>query len=342
MPGLTLINSRLLSMGRLWRVGGFARAAASIGADIMYCPSPQMVSFGNIPTVTVFHDASITKFPQQFSRRMAAQLKAILWGTVKLSRSIIAISEATKADLVEIYKVPPEKVDVIYNGFDREIFSAAAVNQVQLSLLLSRLGIHRPYILHHGTIQPRKNLERLMQAYRLLLSRRPQFDFDLVLAGPLGWKYESTLRSAKATAYRGRVILTGALPDVELALLVKGASLSVIPSLYEGFCMPMVEAIACGVPTVVSNTSCFREVSGGVLRYFDPLSVEDIAHTIRQVLEDSALAGQLIRSGLRRALEFSWERCARETIGVLRKVYENRARKAIRSPGHELSRSVGV
>jgi glycosyltransferase involved in cell wall biosynthesis len=174
--------------------------------------------------------------------------------------------------------------------------------------------------LHHGTIQPRKNLRRLIEAYRLMLDRNQNLDLELVLAGPLGWGYEETIAAANnGGGTRGRVVLPGALSDTDLASLIKGASLVVVPSLYEGFCLPMVESMASGAPTVAANASCLPEVSGGVLRYFDPTSVEDIANCLEQVLENEETRMELAQKGKSRASCFSWQRCAEETLAVLRK-----------------------
>ncbi|MGB9123398.1 MAG: glycosyltransferase family 1 protein, partial [Candidatus Angelobacter sp.] len=197
---------------------------------------------------------------------------------------------------------------------------AALLKQLQL-----RLGIGRSYILHHGAIQPRKNLPRLIAAYRQMLGRNAQLDFDLVLAGPLAWQHEETLNLANAdNTGRGKVILTGVLVDRDLSLLVRGASLEVIPSLYEGFCLPMIEAMACGVPAIVANTSCLPEVSGGVLRYFNPSSVEDIAACMESVLLSRDLQTELAQRGRERAQRFSWDLCAQETAAVLEQVARRR------------------
>jgi glycosyltransferase involved in cell wall biosynthesis len=210
---------------------------------------------------------------------------------------------------------------VIYLGFNKSVFNTLpAANRDEV---LRKLGIDRPYLLHHGTIQPRKNLERLIAAYRLMLARTPDADFDLVLPGRLGWDYQRILAAGKDAAgghvstNRGRVLFPGTLSDEDLAVLIKGASLVVIPSLYEGFCLPMVESMACGTPTVVSETSCLPEVSGNTLAYFDPQSVEAIASAMTKALYDATLRNQISTRGLKRAGEFSWTRCAQETLDVL-------------------------
>ena len=143
----------------------------------------------------------------------------------------------------------------------------------------------------------------------------------------MGHGHEEILKVHNAAPHREKIILTGELSDAELALLIKNATLCVIPSLYEGFCLPMVEAMACGVPTVVANTSCLPEISGNVLEYFDPASIEEMAGTMRRALEDSCLRDRLRSKGLARAAEFSWQRCARETLQILNETFNDSGRK---------------
>jgi glycosyltransferase involved in cell wall biosynthesis len=239
---------------------------------------------------------------------------------------VITDSQYSKRDILDIYGVPESKVSVIYLGYDKAVFNSDPADGGACNALRKRLGIHRPYVLHHGTIQPRKNLKRLIEAYRLMLSRDRGLDLDLVLVGRLGWEYKTIVAAGNNNAGgRGRVIFPGMLADSDLALLIKGASLVVVPSLYEGFCLPMVEAMACGAPTVVSNTSCLPEISGNALSYFDPGSVDEIAVQMQSVLLDHERSEQLRKRGLERVREFSWERCARETLRVLRDAVDERA-----------------
>jgi glycosyltransferase involved in cell wall biosynthesis len=225
---------------------------------------------------------------------------------------------------VRICGVPPSKVHVVYEGYDRALFHDAPPDPAELHALCARLGIGHPYILHHGAVQPRKNLPRLIAAYRQMLSRNPRLDFDLVLAGPLAWQFEETVAAAKSASNgRGKVVLTGALSDQDLSLLLRGAELEVIPSLYEGFCLPMIEAMACGVPTIAANGSCLPEISGGVLRYFDPYSVEAMAACMDEVLRSSDLRAEVAGRGKERAQHFSWELCAQQTLDVLEQVAAN-------------------
>ena len=307
----------MLDHDRLWRLGGVSMAAARANADLLFAPTAAMLPVGLVPVVCTIHDVTAVKVPSH-SARVTRLLRFLLWVSAKFSRSVITDSQYSKQDIVDIYGVPESKVSVVYLGYDKAVFNSDPVDVDACVALMKRLGIERPYVLHHGTIQPRKNLQRLIEAYRLMLSRDRNLDLDLVLAGRLGWEYEAIVAAGNNnTGSRGRVIFSGILEDADLALLIRGASLVVIPSLYEGFCLPMVEAMACGTPTVVSNASCLPEISGNALAYFDPCSVEEIAAQMQSVLLDHELSAQLRNRGLERACEFSWERCAQETLRVL-------------------------
>ncbi len=250
--------------------------------------------------------------------------RVLLKGCARFSRTIITSSECSKRDIITHLGVAEEKVVVIHDGCDHSLFNSDPPDIAALAALRAGLGIEKPYLLHHGTIQPRKNLKRLIQAFDLLLADNPDLDFDLVLAGQRGWASDDVVNASAERRGRGRVILAGMLDDSDLALLIKGASLAVVPSLYEGFSLPMVEAMACGVPTITSNTSCLPEISGNALAYFDPLSVKDIAACMQAVLRDSELRRRLSEKGIDRAREFTWERCARQTLDVLMKAGEAR------------------
>ena len=267
--------------------------------------------------VVTIHDATPVVMPSATSS-INRRLKFHMGAAARRARHLITDSLCSKHDLARIYGLPDDRISVIYLGFDRDTYNTLPVEESAAPALLAHHNITRPYVMHHGVIQPRKNLKRLVQAYRLMRARNRQLDVDLVLAGPLGWQYQEVIDEIQAdSSSRGRVILPGALPDADLATLIKKASLVTIPSLYEGFCLPMVEAMACGAPTIAAATSCLPEVSGGILRYFDPLSIESIANRMEEVLESTALQRELSTSGLARAHEFSWQRCAQETLDVL-------------------------
>ena len=319
-PGFQPRETGLLKFSRLWRYGGACTLASLQRVDLVFSPHCTSLYFGNLaPAVITIHDV-IPLLGHWGLPRISQILRFFLWRAAKASRAIITVSNYSKTDLLNAYRIPESKVFVIYNGYDKTLFNTLDPGS-GLQNLLKQLGISRPYILHHGAIKPNKNLGRLIQAFHLLVERNKNLDLDLVLAGPLGWEYESVL--AAANQGPGNVIFAGALSDHDLGALVKGASLAVYPSLYEGFCLPMVEAMACGVPTISSNSSCLPEISGGMLRYFDPKSVEEMAGRMEEALEHEELRRELSEKGLARASDFDWQRTAEQTLGVLKQQLAN-------------------
>lgn len=311
-----LCSSTLLDHDRLWRFGGAGLSASRAHADLMFIPTAATLPLGPVPVVCTIHDVTPITMPSH-SAPVSALQRALLKGCARFSRTIITSSECSKRDIVTHLGVPEEKVVVIHDGCDQSLFNPDPPDIAALAGLRARLGIEKPYLLHHGTIQPRKNLKRLIEAFRLMLAKNADLDFELVLVGRRGWASDEIVNAAAKRDNRGRVILAGMLDDSDLALLIKGASLAVVPSLYEGFSLPMVEAMACGVPTIASNTSCLPEISGHALVYFDPLSVEAMAICMSTVLRDSELSLRLRQKGIDRARKFTWERCARQTLEVL-------------------------
>jgi len=315
--GFELTATSLLAHQHLWRIGGANIAAARTHADLIFAPALSLLPVGRIPVVCTIHDVTPVVMPSH-SLKVTLWQRTVLRSSAKRARAIIAVSECSKNDLLRIYGIPESRVFVVYNGYDKTNFNDAPADPERQKNLLARLRLDKPYILHHGVVQPRKNLKRLIEAWRLLRSRNPNLEFDLVLAGQRGWEYQEILAAgSNRAANQGRVVFPGVLDDPDLAMLIKGASLVVMPSLYEGFCLPMVEAMACGVPTIASNNSCLPEISGGVLKYFDPLSIEEMAACMEQALEDDVLRQGLIQEGKKRAASFDWTTCAEKTLAVL-------------------------
>jgi glycosyltransferase involved in cell wall biosynthesis len=312
-----LCPSSLLDHDRLWRLGGAGFSAVRSHADVMFLPTAATLPVGPVPVVCTIHDVTPLTMPSH-SNTITALQRIFFKGCARFSRAIITVSEHSKRDIVALLGVPEDKVTVIYEGCNHAVFNPAPADPDALEALRGRLGISKPYLIHHGTIQPRKNLKRLIEAFRLMLARNTGLDLDLVLAGQMGWACDEITQAARSSSGdRGNVIFAGVLPDADLALLIKGASLAVVPSLYEGFSLPMVEAMACGVPTVTSRTSCLPEISGNALVYFDPLSIEEMELCMQSVLLDSGLNQRLRQNGMARARQFTWEQCAKETLRVL-------------------------
>lgn len=317
-PGFIPKQTKLLKQSRLWRYGGACTLASFQRPDLVFNPHCATLYMGNLaPAVTTIHDLIPVLMPFP-SRRITQILRTFLWSAAHLSRAIITVSEHSKTDLMKIYKIPESKISVIYNGYDATRFNDTQPDAEMSKSLRSRLGINKPYLLHYGAIRPNKNLKRLIEAYRLLIERERELNVDLLLTGIVSPDHREIVAAAQEhTGKRGRIVFTGTVGDSELPTLIKGAVAVVIPSLYEGFCLPMVESMACGVPTIVSTSSCLPEISGGVLKYFDPFSIEEISSCMRDVISSKRLRHELSRNGTLRATHFDWRRCAKETLEIL-------------------------
>lgn len=309
-------ETKLMANLRAWCFGGMALSILRAEPDLLFLPTAHGAITNPFKSLVVTVLDTMPRRLPQHAVETSAAAHQLTWVNARLAKSVMTISEWSRRDIVEVYGIPPEKVQVTYLGYDKAIYNTNSIAPEISGAVLERYGIRRPFILHHGMVQRRKNLCRLIQAWDRVLERNRTLDVQLVLAGPMGLGHEEVRRMRESSPNGGQVVLTGPVLENDLAVIIKDACLSVFPSLYEGFCLPMVESMACGVPAVVSNSSCLPEVSGGVLEYFDPLSVEEMSQTIQGALEDSELRERLRREGLVRAAEYSWERCARETLRI--------------------------
>ena len=228
---------------------------------------------------------------------------------------ILTISRASKRDIVELWGIPEDTVDVVPLAVD-DGFSPDAERREGDDALLRRLKIEPPYVLSVCTIEPRKNLDRLLQAYELIRARGSG-PLRLVLTGDLGWRCDGFLRRLAESSCERDIVMTGYLPDSELAALYRNAALFAFPSLYEGFGLPILEAMSCGAPVVTSSVSSMPEVGGDCACYCDPAGVESIAGAMEAVLCDERKRRDMSVRGIERAQGFRWSATAamvRETL----------------------------
>lgn len=231
---------------------------------------------------------------------------------------IITISHNSKQEIMDILKIPEERISVTYLGA-AERFRPVEVQEEKQKVLRARYGLPEQYILYVGTIEPRKNLERLVKAFYQFHNENPVSNIKLVLAGGLGWKYEGIFEQIKRLHLADRIICTGYVDEQDLPNLYNLALLFVYPSIYEGFGLPPLEAMSCGVPVISSNTSSIPEVVGDAGILVDPYSVNDLAKAMTMVVESSTLRETMASQGLQQASRFSWHQCALDTL----KAYEN-------------------
>jgi glycosyltransferase involved in cell wall biosynthesis len=260
--------------------------------------------------VVTVHDLAFDRFPQLFSRRWRWLYRAGVRAAIKRAHAILVPSAATRGDLVR-RGVDPNRIHVT------PLASSLEVGQGDPGEILDRLGISRPYMLCAATLEPRKNLVRLIRAYRELAAAG--LPHALVLAGPDGWASKDIAREIDEQG-PGRILRTGLVTGEHLDSLYRGASVLAYPSLYEGFGLPVVEAMARGVPVVTSDVSSLPEVGGNAVCYVDPTSVDAIASGLRHVLEDESFAESLRAAGPVQARSFSWAATAEATLDAYEQV----------------------
>ena len=293
-----------------WDLLGRPALPASLqAADIVHATNPAAIpptGRGQRLVVTV-HDLAFERFPELFPRAWRILYRLGLRAAVKRADAIITPSRNTAEDLLGRTKVDPQKLHVA------PLAAALPAGALDAGEVLTRLRIPAPYVLFVGTLEPRKNLLRLIRAYRRVAAAG--LPHSLVLAGPMGWHHESLMREL-ALQGPGEIAMTGALTPDELDAVYRSADVFVYPSLYEGFGLPVVEAMARGVPTVASATSAVPEVAGDAAIGVNPRSVREIAHGIESVLTDVDLAERLAARGRTQAERFSWDETARITLEV--------------------------
>jgi glycosyltransferase involved in cell wall biosynthesis len=274
--------------------------------DVLFIPASALPIVHPKKSVVTIHDIGWRYFPDSFTGFMR---KFLEWSTkfaVKNASAIIAVSQSTKKDLIKFYKVDSNKIFVVHHGYE------PADRLVSLSA--DRL-LPENYVLFLATLQPRKNLEGLIKAFRLLKTENPDIRQKLVVAGKPGWKFEPILRTMEQN--KDIVIYLNHVSDSDRLALLKRASLLVLPSFYEGFGMQILEAFDAGVPVATSNISSMPEVAGDAAIYFNPKDISDIAKAIKMVLVDKSLADSLRAKGQERLKNFSWQKCADETLKIL-------------------------
>lgn len=262
--------------------------------------------------VVTIHDLTLLRHPHLGTGTLSRFVRRTSRAATEAHR-IIADSESTRRDIIDLLGVPANKLRVVYPGCDLRF--QPMLRTAARAYVRDRHGLGDPYILHVGTLEPRKNLDTLVKAYaRLRRERRIQH--GLVLVGERGWKYESIFKLVDQLGLQDAVRCTGAVPAADLPALYNAADLFVYPSLYEGFGLPPLEALACGTPVITSSVSSLPEVVGDAALLVDPGDEEGLALAMAEVLGDGERRRHMRERGLEQARRFSWERCARETLAV--------------------------
>jgi glycosyltransferase involved in cell wall biosynthesis len=292
--------------------------------DLYHAPHYVLPAGVRCPSVVTIHDCIHLMFPQYLPNRLAyAYARAQMWAAARRSHSILTVSEASKRDILHLFNVPPEKIVVVYNAIDSH-FSVTPSDEA-VARVRERYQLDHRFVLYVGNIKPHKNLIRLIEAFDEL--RRGELDdLKLLIIGDQISKLPALRRAVHLHKLHKHVRFLGYLSDDQLAILYRLASVFAFPSLYEGFGLPPLEAMASGTPVVTSNVSSLPEVVGDAAVLVNPYDVDAIVDGLRRVLTNPALAAQMRQKGIERAREFSWERSVAKTWGVYQQIAGSRAK----------------
>lgn len=319
IPELTHLPTSSVKLDyKPWRMAVLAGQVARVPfnrwvppSEVFHATEHLLVPLKGVKTVLTVHDLIYKLFPQHHKRLNYWYLNLAMPLFVRRADAIIAISEATKRDLIQHYSTPPEKIHVIYEAAAPH-FSPA----IPEAIAHARQRYHLPerYVIVVGTIEPRKNYPRLLRA--LTQVRKDHPDLALVVVGSKGWLYENFFREIEGLNAQSWVIFPGFVDDADLPSVYSGATLMAMPSVYEGFGLPILEAMACGVPVVSSNQASLPELGGDAALYADPYNETAMAETILGLLNNPSQQATLREKGIRQAAQFSWDQAARQTLAL--------------------------
>jgi glycosyltransferase involved in cell wall biosynthesis len=267
--------------------------------------------------IVMIHDMAVYRFPETVRGRTKRMLRLSLRQTLKRADCVITVSEFSKQEILSFFDYPEKKIKVVYNGADLETYRADIAPE-SIRRVREAYELPEEYILYLGTLEPRKNIERLIEAYGLARQRRklPR----LVIAGRKGWMYEGIFAKYRELAIGGGVIFPGYVADADKPPLLAGAMFFVFPSLYEGFGLPPLEAMACGTPVIAGDTAALPEICGDAAVYVDPFDIDAIAGALARLASDEALRGRMRGKGLERARLFRWDKSAARLFEIYEEV----------------------
>jgi len=296
------------------------------GIDVFFSPHIFLSATSQkCKSVVTFHDLSFEKYPEFYSN--SKNYWHFSMNPKKQARradKIIAVSESTKNDLVELYKINPEKIKVIYSGVSLE--SGIWNLEFRVTKVKEKYNLPEKYILYLGTLEPRKNIIGLIKAFEIFKtkfkSRRRHSGmspsrFKLIIAGSKGWLYKNIFKTIENSPVKNDIIFTGFIDDEDKSVLYSLADLFIYPSFYEGFGFPPLEAMACGTPVITSNVSSIPETVGDAAITVNPYNLDELYRAMEMVLSDENLKNNLIKKGFVQAKKFSWQKCARESLDFI-------------------------
>lgn len=284
--------------------------------DVFHEPLFIAPLFKQCPTVITVYDLAFLRLPDCYTYRNKLYLKTLLSKSIKEADAVIAISESTKKDILDNFG-SSEKLHTVYGGVSLEF--KRIDDHTVLEKVKRIYKIEGDFVLTASLITPRKNMVRLIRAFRSL-RERSNYNYKLVIAGGKGWGWEAVYKEAVDSGYENDIIFCGYVPDEHLIALYNLAKIFVYPSLYEGFGLPALEGMACGCPVITSRISSLPEVCADAALFVDPYDTEELSHSIEKLLKDQLLRQTLILKGYQQANKFSWQRAAGETLAIYERV----------------------
>jgi glycosyltransferase involved in cell wall biosynthesis len=322
-PGMSMARTGVRAVSRpsrlLWEQWMLPRACARARVDVLLNPGFTAPLVGGPPSVTIFHDLQYRRHPEFFKPADLIAWRLLLAGSVRRSARIVCISESTRADLLRFYRVDPSRVDTVLSGIDDDF-----------RRLRWTPNEDAPYLLTVSTLHPHKNLERLLQA--LAIARQSVPAMRLVLAGLKGFATEPVERAVSKLGLTAAVEITGWIPRAHLLDLFRGARAFIYPSLFEGFGLPVGEAMAAGIPVVCSDIPPLREVAGDAALRVDPYATDQLAAAMVRIWQDAELRARFTAAGRERAARFDWRETARGLIASMRRALEKTRSTSSRTP----------
>lgn len=285
--------------------------------DVFFSMTHYAPRFSPVPTIISVMDVSYLRFPEMFNADDLYQLRNWTEYSVKKAKKVLTISDSSRDDIIKLYKKPKEKVVTIYPGIKN--FISLEPRVFGMNQLQAKYHTSKNFILFVGTLQPRKNIVRLIEAFANVLKSPDTHEegLQLVIIGKKGWQYEEILQAPKKFGVEDEVKFLENVPDNDLDVFYQHALCYVLPSLYEGFGLPVIEAMQRGCPVITSNVSSLPEAGGEAALYINPEDVNDIAAKINKLINDKKLREDLIEKGKKQAKKFSWEKSAKETYQIL-------------------------
>jgi glycosyltransferase involved in cell wall biosynthesis len=277
--------------------------------DVLFCPAHYSPPGYSGKLVVTIHDLAYYYHPKEFLKKDLYKLRSWTAESIAAADRVIAVSQSTKNDLKEHFPGIEKRTVVIHNGFEKpaSLTKTSILKQLQLK--------PQSYLLFLGTLQPRKNLQILLEALKLKLPEQP--DLKLVVVGKQGWMYQSIYDTVEKLDLKNHVLFTGFLPDADVQTLLRNAFCLVHPSLYEGFGIPILEAMAKSCPVIAANRSSLPEVGGSACLYFDPSNAQDLVKQLDKLTTDPQLRTELMNRGTTQVERFSWEKSADQTLSLL-------------------------